>query len=104
MTPAAILAGIETLSLADPAETELAKKLIQYDQAIEAAASQCRPNHLTSYLYDLSGMFSRFYNACPVLDAEENQRPSRLLLCDLTARIIRHGMHQLLGIETPEQM
>lgn len=98
------LAGIDTLALNDPAEVELAKKLIQYDQAIEAAASQCRPNHLTSYLYDLSGAFSRFYNACPVLQASADQRPTRLLLCDLTARIIGHGMGRLLGIETPEQM
>jgi arginyl-tRNA synthetase len=98
------LAGITTLALTDPAEVDLAKKLIQYDQAIEAAAGQCRPNHLTSYLYDLSQAFSRFYNACPVLQASAEQRPTRLLLCDLTARIIRHGLGDLLGIETPEQM
>jgi arginyl-tRNA synthetase len=59
---------------------------------------------LTSYLYDLSGAFSRFYNACPVLIAEGATRATRLLLCDITARTIRHGMTELLGIEVPEQM
>lgn len=98
------LSSIKTISPAEPAELDLAKKLIQYEQAIEAAAAQYRPNLLTSYLYDLSQTFSRFYNACPVLDAPAALRPSRLLLCELTARVIHHGMDNLLGIETPEQM
>ncbi|HPY77590.1 MAG TPA: arginine--tRNA ligase, partial [Anaerohalosphaeraceae bacterium] len=94
----------KTLALVDSSEIDLAKKLIQYDQAIEAAALQNRPNYLTSYLYDLSQTFSRFYNACPVLQAVDNRRPTRLLLCDLTARVIRHGMEDLLGITMPQQM
>ncbi|MEJ5259705.1 MAG: arginine--tRNA ligase [Anaerohalosphaeraceae bacterium] len=98
------LAGIERVVLSDAAEIELAKKLISYEQAIESAAASYRPNLLTAYLYDLSQSFSRFYNACPVLGAPADVRPSRLLLCELTARVIRHGMQDLLGIETPEQM
>lgn len=98
------LAGIERVALSEAAEIELAKKLIGYEQAIETAAAGYRPNLLTSYLYELSQSFSRFYNACPVLDAPADVRPSRLLLCELTARVIRHGMQDLLGIETPEQM
>lgn len=94
----------KTLALVDSSEIDLAKKLIQYDQAIEAAALQNRPNYLTSYLYDLSQTFSRFYNACPVLQADDDRRPTRLLLCDLTARVIRHGMEDLLGITMPRQM
>ncbi len=97
-------AGIEQVVLSDAAEIELAKKLISYEQAIESAAASYRPNLLTAYLYDLSQSFSRFYNACPVLGAPADVRPSRLLLCELTARVIRHGMQDLLGIETPEQM
>ncbi|MHC4236873.1 MAG: DALR anticodon-binding domain-containing protein [Planctomycetota bacterium] len=78
--------------------------LIRYDQAIAIAAEECRPNYLTSYLYDLAQAFSRFYNACPVLKASSQQRPVRLLLCDLTARTIKHGLTELLGIEVIEQM
>jgi arginyl-tRNA synthetase len=98
------LSGIERVKLSEEAETELAKKIIAYEQAIESAAASYRPNLLTSYLYELSQAFSRFYNACPVLEAPAEVRPSRLLLCELTARVIRHGMQRLLGIETPEQM
>ncbi|MCI0499972.1 MAG: arginine--tRNA ligase [Planctomycetales bacterium] len=98
------LAGITTLTFTDEAEKDLAKLLIRYDQAIDAAVRECRPNYLTGYLYDLSQAFSRFYSACPVLQADARQRPLRLLLCDLTARTIRHGLSELLGIEVVEQM
>jgi len=59
---------------------------------------------LTTYLYELAQKFSGFYTDCPVLDAEPYKRPTRLLLCDLTARTIEHGLEQLLGIEVVEQM
>ena len=98
------LSGITTLTFTDEAEKDLAKMLIRYDQAIFGAAAECRPNYLTSYLYDLAQAFSRFYNACPVLKADDTQRPVRLLLCDVTARTIKHGLTQLLGIDVVEQM
>jgi len=98
------LTGICEISLTDPAEQALAKQLVQYGQAILNAAADCRPNYLTGYLYELSQAFSRFYNACPVLQSEGQTRATRLLLCDVTARTIRHGMAELLGIEVPEQM
>ncbi len=98
------LAGITTLTFTDNAEKDLSKMLIRYDQAIAIAAAECRPNYLTAYLYDLAQSFSRFYNACTVLKANADQRPVRLLLCDLTARTIKHGLTELLGIKVVEQM
>ncbi len=98
------LAGIREINLTDSAEIEVAKIIIRYDQTIEAAAAGCRPNFLTAYLYDLAQVFSRFYNACPVLQAGPDARPSRLLLCELTARTIEHGLCQLLGINVPDRM
>ena len=98
------LTGITQINFSNEAEKDLAKMLIRYDQAIAIAAEECRPNYLTSYLYDLAQTFSRFYNACPVLKANPVQRPVRLLLCDLTARTIKHGLSELLGIEVVKQM
>ena len=98
------LGGIKTANLSEPAELDLAKHLVRYGEAIEAAARDCKPNYLTSYLYDLAQKFSSFYNACPVLIAEADKRPTRVLLCELTARTIGHGLSELLGIEVVEQM
>jgi len=52
----------------------------------------------------LAQKFSAFYTNCPVLDAEPDKRPTRLLLCRLTEKTIKHGLSELLGIEVVEQM
>jgi len=96
--------SLKKLNLTEPAELDLAKHLIRYGEAIEAAAADYRPNYLTAYLYELAQKFSAFYTNCPVLNAGPDKRPTRLLLCDLTAEIIKHGLSELLGIEVVEQM
>ncbi|MEJ2647625.1 MAG: arginine--tRNA ligase [Sedimentisphaerales bacterium] len=98
------LEGIDALNLNDASELDLSKHLIHYGEAIQAAVSDFRPNYLTSYLYELAQKFSTFYTNCPVLKAKPEQRPTRLLLCDLTAKTIRHGLTRLLGIDVVEQM
>jgi len=98
------LADIKTVSLTEPTELDLAKQLIRYGEAVESAAADYRPNYLTAYLYELAQKFSAFYTNCPVLDAGLDKRPTRLLLCDLTARTIEHGLSNLLGIKVVEQM
>ncbi|MBW8040249.1 MAG: arginine--tRNA ligase [Planctomycetes bacterium] len=98
------LKDVGKLNLTEPAEFDLAKYLIRYGEAIEAAVSDYRPNYLTTYLYELAQKFSVFYTNCPVLDAPSDKRPTRLLLCDLTAKTIKHGLSELLGIEVVEQM
>jgi len=98
------LAGVKTLNLTEPDELSLAKHLIRYGEAILAAAADYRPNYLTAYLYELSQKFSAFYTNCLVLAAGPDKRPTRLLLCDLTAKTIKHGLHELLGIQVVEQM
>jgi arginyl-tRNA synthetase len=86
-----------------PEEIALAKQLLNFGLVLEAVAEEYRPNYLCNYLYELAGGFTRFYETCPVLKAEEPQRSSRLALCDLTARVLQQGLN-VLGIETPEQM
>ncbi len=85
-------------------ELDLAKHIVRYGEAVEAATRDYRPNFLTQYLYELAQKFSGFYNACPVLDADAASRPTRLLLCELTAQTIKHGLNELLGIDVVEQM
>ena len=98
------LKGLKKLNLTDAAELDLAKHILRYSEAIESAAAECRPNYLTSYLYELSQKFSTFYNDCPVLIAEQDKRPTRLLLCKLTEKTIAHGLKNLLGIKVVDQM
>jgi arginyl-tRNA synthetase len=84
-------------------EIALAKYLLNFGQTLEAAAEECRPNFLCNYLYELAGKFTSFYENCPVLKSEGITRESRLVLCDLTAKVLKQGLNAL-GIETLEQM
>jgi arginyl-tRNA synthetase len=84
-------------------EIALAKHLLKFGFVLEAAADEYRPNFICSYLYDLAGLFARFWENCPVLKAEPEQRTSRLALCELTGRVLKTGL-AVLGIETLEQM
>jgi len=97
------LSGIKEPLLTEAEEIELAKHLVRYGEAVSTAAADYRPNYLTSYLYELAQKFSVFYTNCPVLKAGAEKRPTRLLLCDLTAETIKHGL-ELLGIEVVKQM
>jgi arginyl-tRNA synthetase len=92
-----------TLTLTEPAEFALAKKLLQFGETVPLVLDDFRPNILANYLYELANSFHGFYEACPVLKAGEPLRSSRLVLCDLTARVLRQGL-SLLGIEVPERM
>jgi len=98
------LGRIRKVELTEAAEIELAKHLVRYDEALEAATADFRPNYLTGYLYELSQRFSVFYTNCPVIKSEAKKRPTRFQLCDLTAKTIRHGLKQFLGIDVVEQM
>jgi arginyl-tRNA synthetase len=77
--------------------------LLNFGLVLEAVAEEFRPNFLCNYLYELAGHFTTFYENCPVLKAPPEQRASRLVLCDLTARVLKQGLG-VLGIETLEQM
>lgn len=89
--------------LGEPVERRLALRLIRFPSAVVSAATLNRPSVLADYLYDLSQMYSSFYQNVPFLKAEEGVRESRIRLCTLTARILRQGL-SLLGIETPDRI
>ena len=96
-------AGMAKIRLESPQELALAKHLLNFGQVLEGAAEEYRPNFLCNYLFELAGLFTSFYENCPVLKSEPEVRASRLALCALTAQILRLGLG-LLGIEVLEQM
>ncbi|WP_433536518.1 arginine--tRNA ligase [Micromonospora sp. CA-249363] len=91
------------ISLAEPAERALAFELVGFGRVVGEVAENLEFHHLAGYLYRLAAAFSAFYEQCPVLRADGPVRDSRLVLCDLTARVLGQGLH-LLGIRTPERM
>jgi len=98
-----VVPGVDEFVLTAPEELALARHLLNFGLALDAVVEDYRPNFLCSYLYELAGHFTRFFENCPVLKAEEASRTVRLALCDVTARVLKQGL-DVLGIETTEQM
>ena len=92
-----------SLTLTNPAETNLAKRLCQFAEIVPQVLNDFRPNILANSLFEVANGFHTFYEACPVLKSEEPVRGSRLALCDLTAKVLYRGL-DLLGIKVPEKM
>jgi len=95
--------ALAPIRISEKEERELVIKILQCPETINLVVAECYPNHLCSYLYELAGIFMRFYEACPVLRAEAEVRDSRLALLTLTAATLKQGL-ELLGLETLEQM
>ncbi|MEG9531427.1 arginine--tRNA ligase [Mannheimia indoligenes] len=91
------------IQLSEDKERALAVKLLQFEEALNGVAKDGMPHILCQYLYELAGTFSSFYEACPILNAEENVKNSRLALAALTAKTLKQGL-DLLGIKTIEKM
>ncbi|MFG6105523.1 arginine--tRNA ligase [Leptothoe sp. EHU-05/26/07-4] len=95
--------GDAPIFLEDDSELALAKHLLELDTTVMEVARDLYPNRLCQYLFELSQKFNQFYDRCSVLQAEEPQRTSRLMLCDLTARTLKLGL-SLLGMPVLERM
>jgi arginyl-tRNA synthetase len=102
--PATLRQNPPAVVLDSPHERALALQLIRLEESLQSAAADYQPSAVTAYLWDLAKTYSGFFQNCPVLCAEsEAVKQSRLLLCDLTARVLKQCLG-LLGIDTVERM
>jgi arginyl-tRNA synthetase len=92
-----------TVRITEPAEHALALELLAFPTAVDEVAETLLFHKLTGYLQGLAGAYTTFYDECPVLKADPEVRDSRLVLCELTGRVIALGL-SLLGIVTPQRM
>ncbi len=91
------------ISLSEDRELALAKHILQLEEVLKEVESTLLPSRICLYLFELSQKFNQFYEQCAILNADEPQKTSRLILADLTARTIKLGL-SLLGIEVLERM
>lgn len=102
-----VQADIKSIRLKDrivlehPSEIALGLHLVQFNEALDQMAEELLPNRLTDYLYILSEKFNAFFRDCRVEGTPEQN--SRLLLCEVTARVLHHGL-EILGVKTVERM
>ncbi|EEL9064528.1 arginine--tRNA ligase [Salmonella enterica] len=90
--------------ISEDREAQLAARLLQFEETLTVVAREGTPHVMCAYLYDVAGLFSGFYEHCPILSAEDDAvRNSRLKLAQLTAKTLKLGL-DTLGIETVERM
>lgn len=90
--------------LSEEREKALATRLLQFEETILAVGRDGTPHLMCAYLYDLAGLFSSFYEGCPILNADNHIiRNSRLKLAALTAKTLKTGL-DTLGIVTVDRM
>ncbi|EGC6141271.1 arginine--tRNA ligase [Salmonella enterica] len=90
--------------ISEDREAQLAARLLQFEETLTVVAREGTPHVMCAYLYDVAGLFSGFYEHCPILSAENDTvRNSRLKLAQLTAKTLKLGL-DTLGIETVERM
>ena len=93
----------EDLKLEAESEIALAKKLMEFGVVLEQVCEDYRPNLLCNYLYETAGCYSQFFENCQVVQDDEALRNSRMVLCELTARVLKEGLG-VLGIQTTDVM
>ena len=91
------------ITLNEAMEQQLAVELLKFEDVLDSVANTSYPHYLAAYLYQIATLFSRFYEACPILKADEATRNSRLQLTSLTGKTLQRGL-ALLGIDTLETM
>ncbi len=89
------------IALHHPTEIALGVHLRRFGEILEMMARDLLPNRLTDYLYELADKFNAFFRDCRVEGVPEEG--SRLVLCELTARILKQGL-AILGLETVDKM
>jgi arginyl-tRNA synthetase len=96
--------GSIPVTIHEPSERALALQLSGFADAVQSALETWSPHKLCSYLFEVAGAYTTFFESCPVLKApDQSVRDSRLALCALTASVLGTGL-SVLGIETPDRM
>ena len=94
---------LNNIKVDHPAEHDLAVRVLRFQEVLEQSIVERKAHHMCNFLYDLTVHFTRFYEKCPVLNAEPKERDSRLGLCARTAETLRVGLG-CLGISVPTKM
>ena len=93
------------IKITSPEEEDLLLKFTKFNEVVNGAAEKAMPHLLCTYLYELAGLFMKFYESCPITRSEvpDNIKASRLAIAECAAKILKTGLG-LLGIETLEKM
>jgi arginyl-tRNA synthetase len=82
---------------------EFEKLLSHFSDIVERATVELAPQHIVTYLLQLSGAFNSYYATNKIVDATDNTSSYKVALTASFVQIMNHGL-SLLGISVPEKM
>ncbi|WP_318662539.1 arginine--tRNA ligase [Treponema sp.] len=83
--------------LKEPEEWELIRALGSFPEMVAKAAENLDPSVITAYLYDVSRLFSKFYQQCSIMNCEdEKTKGARLFLAECTLTVLKKAMGLVL--------
>jgi len=91
-----------SLLVAQP-EIDLIKKIGEYPDEIDMAATERAPHHIARYAHELAGLFHTFYNQCRVIGVDPELEAARLALVTAVGNTLRSTLN-ILGVTAPERM
>jgi arginyl-tRNA synthetase len=90
--------------LKTPQEQRLIRILAKFPATVKEAGEGLQPHLLASYASELALAFNTFYEACPVMNAENKEMcAARLRLVDCFRIVLRNAI-ELMGMVAPERM
>lgn len=96
--------GFDGSLLSLPEERELVKLLATYGEMVRDAGRDLNPSAITSYLYELSRLFSRYYHDHPILKAPSPPLvAARVALVSMVLQVLKNA-YALVGIPFLESM
>ena len=107
--PAAIDLDIDHAPLVQAEALEMVKTLLDFPEAVEAAARDRAPHRITTYLEGLANELNSWYHAgtrdpsLRILGVDEHVMKARLVVARAAEIVLRNGL-ELLGIVAPESM
>ncbi len=88
----------------DPTERALVQRLLAFPAVVAEAAERRAPHVVATYALELAQAYTKFYDTCPVLKAEDARvRANRLALSAAAQRTLARAL-DLLGVAAPDAM
>ncbi|KAK7089729.1 hypothetical protein V1264_024193 [Littorina saxatilis] len=96
------------LDLSHPSEWKMAKCVLRFPDIVVRILDDLLMHSLCEYLYDLSSVFTEFYENCYCVEKDKQGKivkvnMSRLLLCEAVASTISTAF-RILGVKPVEKM
>lgn len=95
--------GVDLGVLAEPAEVELVKSLLDYPATVLGAAASSEPHRIAAWLLETARLAHLWYHKHHVLGEPEAITQARLVLARATQLGLAAGL-RLLGLTAPERM